>query len=111
VHDQVTMLTQRVIGIALGYEDLNDHQTLRADPALQLAAGQVPDEGRTLASPPTLCRPEDRVGRTALVRVAEVLVDQFVAAHPEPPEALILDFDATDDPVHGKQEGRFSHGH
>jgi hypothetical protein len=111
VHDQVTMLAQRITAIALGYEDLNDHQTLRSDPALQLAAGQVPDEGRTLASPPTLCRLENRVDRAALVRVAEVLVDQFIAAHAEPPEALILDFDATDDPVHGKQEGRFFHGH
>jgi hypothetical protein len=111
VHDQVTMLARRIIGIALGYEDLNDHQALRSDPALQLAAGQVPDQGRTLASPPTPCRLENRVGREALVRVAEVLVDRFIAAHAEPPEHLILDFDATDDPVHGKQEGRFFHGH
>jgi hypothetical protein len=111
VHDQVTMLAQRITAIALGYEDLNDHHTLRSDPALQLAAGQVPDGDRALASPPTLCRLENRVDRASLVRVAEVLVDQFIAAHAEPPEALILDFDATDDPVHGKQEGRFFHGH
>jgi hypothetical protein len=111
VHDQVTMLAQRITAIALGYEDLNDHQTLRCDPALQLAAGQVPDEDRPLASPPTLCRLENRVDRAALARVAEVLVDRFIAAHAEPPEALIPDFDATDDPVHGKQEGRFFHGH
>jgi hypothetical protein len=95
----------------LGYEDLNDHQTLRADPALQLAAGQAPEQDRALASPPTLCRLENRVGRGALVRIAEVLVDQFIAAHPEPPEHLVLDFDATDDLVHGRQEGRFFHGY
>jgi hypothetical protein len=111
VHDQRSMLAQRITALALGYEDLNDHQTLRADPALQVAAGRTPDPDLTLASPPTLCRLENRVDRAALVRVAEVLVDQFVAAHPEPPEALILDFDATDDRVHGRQEGRFFHGY
>jgi hypothetical protein len=111
VHDQRAMLAQRVTAIALGYEDLNDHQTLRADPALQVAAGTPPDEGLTLASPPTLCRLENRVDREALIRVAEVLVDQFLAAHATPPEALILDFDATDDPTHGGQEGRFFHGY
>jgi hypothetical protein len=111
VHDQKTMLAQRVTAIALGYEDLNDHQALRSDPALQLAAGKAPDEGMLLASPPTLCRLENRVDRKALIKVAEVLVDQFIAAHPRPPEALILDFDATDDPTHGKQEGRFFHGY
>jgi hypothetical protein len=111
VHDQRAMLAQRVIGIALGYEDLNDHQTLRVDPALQVSAGQTPDPEVPLASPPTLCRLENRVDRQALVKIAEVLVDQFIAAHQEPPEHLILDFDATDDPVHGKQEKRFFHGY
>jgi hypothetical protein len=111
VHDQRAMLAQRVTAIALGYEDLNDHQTLRDDPALQVAAGGTPDEGLPLASPPTLCRLENRVDRKALIQVAEVLVDQFLAAHTTPPEALILDFDATDDPTHGGQEGRFFHGY
>ncbi len=111
VHDQKAMLAQRVVAIALGYEDLNDHQTLRADPALQLAAGKPPEEDATLASPPTICRLENRVDRESLIRVAAVLVDQFIAAHPEPPEHLMLDFDATDDPTHGKQEGRFFHGY
>jgi Transposase DDE domain group 1 len=111
VHDQKAMLAQRVIAIALGYEDLNDHQTLRADPALQVAAGRAPDPEITLASPPTLCRLENRVDRRALVKCSEALVDQFIAAHPEPPEHLILDFDATDDRVHGKQEQRFFHGY
>jgi hypothetical protein len=64
-----------------------------------------------LASPPTLCRLENRVGRKSLIRIAEVLVDRFIAAHPEPPGHLILDFDATDDPIHGRQEGRFFHGY
>jgi hypothetical protein len=111
VHDQKAMLAQRIIAIALGYEDLNDHQTLRSDPVLQLAAGTDPDEALPLASPPTLCRLENRVGRKALVKIAEVLVDQFLASHLDPPEHLILDFDATDDLIHGNQEGRFFHGY
>ena len=111
VHDQKAMLAQRIIAIALGYEDLNDHQALRSDPALQLAAGKNPDQASPLASPPTLCRLENRVDRKALVKLAEVLVDQFLVSHLDPPEHLILDFDATDDLIHGKQEGRFFHGY
>jgi hypothetical protein len=111
VHDQEALLAQRIIAIALGYEDLNDHQTLRTDPALQLAAGRVPDENIALASPPTLCRLENRIDRPTLIRIAGVLVDQFIASRAQPPEHLILDFDATDDPVHGRQEGRFFHGY
>ncbi len=83
------------------------------DPALQLAAGRAPDEELTLASPPTLCRLENRIERKTLIRIAGVLVDQFIAAHPHhPPEHLTLDFDATDDPLHGHQEGSASsHGY
>ncbi|MBX6314109.1 MAG: transposase [Isosphaeraceae bacterium] len=105
--EQQTMLAQWITAIALGYEDLNDHQTLRTDPALQLAAGQTPAEDEPWASPPTLCRLENRIDHATSVRMA-VLVDQFLAAHREPPEHLILDVDATDDPVHGPQERRFS---
>jgi hypothetical protein len=111
IHEQRTMIAQRVSAIALGYEDLNDHQTLRSDPALQLTAGKLPEPDQTLASPPTLCRLENRVDRPALLRIAAVFVDQFIAAQPTPPEHLILDFDATDDRVHGHQEGRFFHGY
>jgi hypothetical protein len=110
-HDQRAMIAQRVTAIAMGYEDLNDHQTLRVDPVLQIVVGKPPEEDRPLASPPTLCRLENRVDRKALVQVAEVLVDQFIAANPTPPEHLILDFDATDDRIHGKQEGHFFHGY
>jgi hypothetical protein len=111
LHDQKSLLAQRVLALALGSEDLNDHQTLRADPALQIAVGRSPDPELTLASAPTLCRFENRVDRPALVRGAEVLVDQFLAAHPTAPEHLILDFDATDDPTHGHQEQRSFHGY
>jgi len=110
-HDQRTMIAQRITAIAMGYEDLNDHQTLRADPVLQIVAGESPEEDRPLASPPTLCRLENRVDRNALVKVAAVFVDQFIAANLTPPEHLILDFDATDDRIHGKQEGHFFHGY
>jgi hypothetical protein len=111
IHDQRALIAQRVTAIALGYEDLNDHQDLRTDPALQVATGKPPEIELPLASPPTLCRLENRVTRTTLVKIAAVLVDQFLAAHPTPPAHLILDFDATDDRVHGKQEGRFFHGY
>lgn len=111
VHDQRAMIAQRIIAIALGYEDLNDHQNLRIDPVLQLAAGKAPEAELPLASPPTLCRLENRTDRKALIQAAEVFVDQFITAHSTPPEHLILDFDATDDRIHGKQEGRFFHGY
>lgn len=111
IHDQRAMIAQRILAIALGYEDLNDHQDLRTDPALQLAAGELPEEQRPLASPPTLCRLENRIARKTLVAMAEVLLDQFLASHASPPEHLILDFDATDDRIHGNQEHRFFHGY
>ncbi len=111
IHDQKTILAQRITAIALGYEDLNDHQVLRNDPALQLAAGVDPDPQKPLASPPTLCRLENRIDRATLVKIADVLVQQFIDAHPQPPEALILDFDATDFTIHGHQEDRFFHGY
>jgi len=110
-HEQHTMIAQRVLGIALGYEDLNDHQTLRNDPLLQTLTEQTPDSEAPLASPPTLCRLENRVHRRALVKMSEVLVDTFIASFDEAPEELVLDFDATDDRVHGRQEGRGFHGY
>jgi len=114
-HDQRTILAQRILAIAAGYEDLNDHQTLRTDTLLQaltdrrLKAGQKPQD--PLSSPPTLCRLENRIRRGDLVRMAEAIVEQFVASHATPPKELVLDFDATNDPVHGNQEGRFFHGY
>lgn len=110
VHHQREMVAQRIFAIAAGYEDENDHQNLRFDPALQLAADREPEEELPLASPATLCRLENRVLRKSLVRLHEVLVDQFLDSYDEPPEEITLDFDATDDPTHGKQEGRFFHG-
>ena len=110
-HDLKTMLGQRVYGIALGYEDGNDHETLRDDPIMQLLTGVSPEPGDPLASPSTLCRFENKVDRKSLARMSVVLVDQFVKSFRQPPEEIILDFDATDDAIHGNQEGRFFHGY
>ena len=116
-HEQGTTpggLAQRVMAISAGCEDLNDHDALRRDPALQVAAGVEPLEDGPLASPPTLCRLEPRAMRGACVAMQGVLVDQFLDAHEGsggPPPRIVLDFDATDDPLHGQQEGRFFHGY
>ena len=109
-HDAKIMLAQRVFGIAMGYEDGNDHQTLRHDPIMQVLTENTPDPEDPLASPSTLCRFENWVNRASLVRMSGVLVDQFIASHRRAPKKIILDFDATDDAVHGQQEGRFFHG-
>jgi hypothetical protein len=110
-HPQRSLLAQRIFGIALGYEDLNDHATLRHDPLWQVLAEAEPDAEQPLASASTLCRLENRAYRRTLFEMGKVLVEQFIASHKEAPECLVLDFDATDDPVHGHQEGRFFHGY
>jgi hypothetical protein len=110
-HELRTMLAQRIYGLALGYEDLNDHATLRQDPLFSVLAEQRPDLAQPLASAPTLCRLENRVNRASLARMSSVLVEQFIASFDRPPDELILDFDPTDDAVHGTQEARFFHGY
>lgn len=113
VHEQRHMLAQRILGIALGHEDLNDHQHLRDDPLVQAVSGRGVDPEQPLASPSTLCRLENRVtlSRQVLFDLSAVLVSVFIASHKEPPAELVLDFDATDDTVHGDQAGRFFHGY
>lgn len=106
-HEVHEMLRQRVFGLALGWEDLNDHQALRNDVAMQTAIG-VDREG---ASAPTLCRLEKWANRPTAVRLHWLLVEQFIASFETAPEELVLDFDATDCPLHGQQEGRFFHGY
>ena len=105
-HDVRSMLRQRVYGLALGWEDLNDHGALRQDVAMQTAVGVQLE----LASAPTLCRLEKWADRATAWRLHQVLVDQFIASFKTAPEELVLDFDATDNPLHGQQEGRFFHG-
>ena len=106
-HSLVTLLRQRVYGLALGYEDQNDHQTLRRDPALQTAVGT----DAPLAGQSTLSRWESRADREAAWAVHRVLVEQFIASFKTPPKELILDLDATDDRVHGEQDGRHFNAH
>jgi len=106
-HGFAAMLRQRVFALALGYEDVNDHAALRFDLALQTAV----DRDRALASPSTLSRFENAAGRDWAWRVHEAMVENFIASFEAPPEELVLDFDATDDAVHGCQEGRFFHGY
>lgn len=106
-HSILSMLRQRIYGIALGYEDVNDHDSLRHDIGIQSAL-EIDKKG---SSSPTLCRFEKYANRKAIVGFHRILLDRFVASFKKPPKKLILDFDATDNPVHGKQEGRFFHGY
>jgi len=126
------LVAQRVMALALGYEDLNDHDDLRVDPLLAVLAGRADptggdriheqDRGKALAGKSTLNRlelsePETAAGarykRIALDTddVDRLLVDVFVEAYAEAPEWITIDIDATDDPIHGEQEGRFFHGY
>lgn len=115
VHRQAEMLTSRIFAIAAGYEDGNDHTQLRHDPAFQVAAGRTPaemnyDDSHPLASPSTLSRLENRIDSKTIFRLHEVLVDTFLDSFEAPPEEIILDFDATDDPTHGNQEKNYFNG-
>jgi hypothetical protein len=107
IHPLVTLLRQRLYGLCQGYEDLNDHDRLRTDVALQTAVEQDDD----LASASTLCRWENGADRQAAWLVHQWWMEQFIASHATPPVELVLDMDATDDPLHGKQEGAFFHGY
>ncbi len=106
-HSLRDMLRQRIYSLPLGYEDLNDHDALRHDQALQTAA----DRDQPPASPSTLCRFENTADRQVAWAAHEVLMETFIASCKHPPDELVLDFDATDDAVHGHQEGRFFQGY
>jgi Transposase DDE domain group 1 len=106
-HSLETLLQQRVYGLALGYEDLNDHDGLRHDPLWQTAA----ERDEPLGSSSTLCRWENRAGRKEAWLMHQVLFEQFVGSFEAPPEALTLDVDPTDDRVHGAQVGAYYHGY
>lgn len=115
-HQQAEILTSRIFGIAAGYEDANDHQQLRHDPAFQVAAGRTPaqnnydDDNYPLASPSTISRLENRVEAKTCLKLNELLVDIFIESFDEPPEEIVLDYDATDDLVHGNQDKRHFNG-
>lgn len=106
------MLRQRVFGIAADYEDCSDHDSLKSDPMLKLAAGRAPVSGDDLASQPTLSRLENSVSASELMRMEEVLLDIFISGHRDKPiRRFVIDADATDDPAHGQQEFEFFHGY
>src|SRR5271169_3512613 len=121
-HEVVTLVGQRVYGIALGYEDLNDHDELRHDPLMAVLAGKLEawrGDCAPVAGKSTLNRLE--LSREIATRyhkishdpaaIEALFVDLFLEAHAKAPKEIILDLDATDDPLHGHQEGRFFHGY
>jgi len=131
-HTVLDLVSQRIYGLCLGYEDLNDHDDLRVDPLLAALVGKADpkgrdrhrerDRGKALAGKSTLNRLEltaEQVGDHELYK--KIALDQsaadrlfvkwFLDAHDEPPEEIVIDLDATDDPLHGNQEGRFFHGY
>jgi len=121
-HELPTLIGQRVFGIALGYEDLIDHDDLRRDPVLGAVLGRLeakrpglaPLAGKStlnrLEHAPTGADRYHRIGHDGAA-IADLFVDLFLDAHEKPPARITLDLDATDDPIHGNQEGRFFHGY
>ena len=131
-HSVEELVSQRVVALALGYEDLNDHDELRHDALLASVVGkedptgstrvQPRDRGKALAGKSTLNRleltPDDASGSSRYKKIVADesgfdawFVEQFVSAHERAPVSIVLDVDATDDPLHGHQEGRFFHGY
>jgi hypothetical protein len=112
-HSILSLVRQRVFQIACGYEDQNDSDALREDPLLKAACGSLPESGRDLASQPTICRLENAATRRSCHRMAEVLFELYLSERGKdgPPERVLLDFDSTDDPTHGDQEGSYYHGY
>jgi hypothetical protein len=131
-HSLLDLLKQRVFGLCLGYEDLNDHDQLRLDPLLAVAVGKidplgqdrvrVSDRGKSLAGKSTLNRLEltpvrastdSRYKKTVahLSKIEDFLVDTFLRQHSTVPARIVLDLDSTDDPIHGHQLGHFFHGY
>jgi hypothetical protein len=104
------MLRARLYGILAGYEDQNDHDTLRSDAVFKLVAGRLPTDP-DLASQPTLSRFENAVNIPSLKRLRDTLIDQFMAAFVAPPRHLLFDLEAVDDPAHGCQQLALFHGY
>src|SRR5262249_46514336 len=100
------MVRARMYGILAGYEDQNDHDTLRSDPVFKLVADRCPKD-HDLASQPTLSRFENAISIPSLKRLRDVFIDQFIASFATPPRHLTFDLDAIDDPAHGHQQLTF----
>ena len=111
-HTLRDLFAQRIYQIASGYADGNDANSLRYDPMFKLSVERVPlDPTQDLASAPTFSRLEHQVTRTDLYRLTQAFVDHFIASYPEPPAAIVLDLDHTEDPTHGQQEFTFYNHH
>lgn len=112
-HSLLSLLRQRVFQIASGYEDQNDSDTLREDPLLKAVCSSMPESGENLASQPTMCRLENAATRRSCHRIAQILFELYLKERGKDgvPKKILLDFDATDDPTHGDQEGSYYHGY
>ena len=108
-HSFLEMVRMRVFGILAGYEDQNDHDTLRSDPVFKLIANRSPNDA-DLASQPTLSRFENQVDIASLKKLRAEFVDRFIASFATPPLTLTFDLDAVDDPTHGSQQLTLFHG-
>lgn len=103
-HTMADLIRQRVFQIACAYEDANDCNLLREDPAFKAACERLPSSGANLASQPTMSRLENGMRRRDLVLIGKAFVDDFIASYATPPEGIVLDFDDTNDAVHGNQQ-------
>src|SRR5215210_1209417 len=113
-HPLCSLVRQRVFQIACGYEDQNDSDTLREDPLLKVVCGSLPESAGDLASQPTISRMENAATIRSCHRIAQVLFDLYLRGREKDgaaPERVLLDFDSTDDPTHGEQEGSYYHGY
>ncbi len=112
-HSLLELVRQRVYQIACGYEDQDDSDCLRTDPLLKLVCGRLPESGADLASQPTMSRLENAVTATACLRMAQALGEVYIKQRGKRgvPKKILLDFDSTDDPTHGDQEGSCYHGY
>ena len=110
-HGLVEMIRFRTLMIAAGYEDANDCDVLRADPAFKMAVGWLPESGADLCSQPTMCRLENLPGRIALMRMMDAMVELFCDSFTAVPRRLVLDIDDPLDRVHGHQQLSLFHAH
>lgn len=111
LHTYAETVTARMIAIACGYEDCDDLDDLRSDPALKIACGRLPDAGADLPSQPTASRLENTPGWRTLARICLGMIDVFTASFARPPNRIILDIDETCDPAHGEQQLTVFNGH
>ena len=106
-HSIEEMLQQRIYALVMGYEDLNDHNSLRNDLAVQVSV----DKPSSLASPSTLCRFENNITHEENIHMSKIMVDKFIQSYKKAPKEITIDADPTDDAAHGNQENNYYHGY